>query len=99
MPIYSYRCSSCGAEYEVKQKFNDPPLTECKKCKGSLKRIISPVGVIFKGSGFHITDYKNKSLPSTSPAVDKTKAKESKGGKTEAAAKSKEDVTPVATKE
>jgi putative FmdB family regulatory protein len=82
MPIYAYRCSNCQAESEVKQGFNDPSLTECEHCKGKLIRIISPVGVIFKGSGFHITDYKNKSLPSTSPAAKSSGDKETPAEKT-----------------
>jgi putative FmdB family regulatory protein len=75
MPIYSYRCTSCAAESEAKQKFNDLPLTECNVCGGKLQRIITSVGVIFKGSGFYINDNKSKTLPSTSPAAGKEEAK------------------------
>ncbi|MFA5105119.1 MAG: FmdB family zinc ribbon protein [Candidatus Margulisiibacteriota bacterium] len=56
MPIYEYRCNDCKKVIEEHQGFNDKPLTKCKECGGALKRIFSPAGIIFKGSGFHITD-------------------------------------------
>ena len=56
MPIYPYRCTNCNAEVEVRQSFTDAPLTTCELCGGALRRVISPVGVIFKGSGFYSTD-------------------------------------------
>lgn len=59
MPIYGYRCSSCGHEIEVLQKMSDPPLKECPNCGGELKKKLYPAGVIFKGSGFYSTDYKS----------------------------------------
>ncbi len=98
MPIYNYRCTKCGAETEVKQKFNDPPLTQCPQCQGELKRIISAVGVIFKGSGFHITDYKNKSLPSTSPAAKSSGDQQAPADKAKAAADSSQTAKPAETK-
>ena len=67
MPIYGYRCSSCGHEFEVLQRMSDAPLTECPKCGGELKKKLYPAGVIFKGSGFYSTDYKSgKSSESSS---------------------------------
>jgi putative FmdB family regulatory protein len=59
MPIYVYRCAGCSAETEKRQGFSDAPLTTCETCGGSLRRVMTPVGVIFKGSGFYSTDYKN----------------------------------------
>jgi putative FmdB family regulatory protein len=61
MPIYVYRCAGCSAETEKRQAFSDAPLTTCETCGGSLRRVLTPVGVIFKGSGFYSTDYKNGS--------------------------------------
>lgn len=62
MPLYDYKCSACGAVHEHRQKISDEPLRECPDCGGEYKRIITSVGVIFKGSGFHINDYRdNKS--------------------------------------
>jgi len=60
MPIYEYKCENCNSIFEEFQNANDKPLTKCKKCGGKLKKIFSPAGIIFKGSGFHITDYVRK---------------------------------------
>ena len=59
MPTYDYICTNCSHEFEEFQKMSDPLLEECPKCKGSLQRKIgSGAGLLFKGSGFYITDYK-----------------------------------------
>jgi putative FmdB family regulatory protein len=59
MPIYGYRCSQCGHELEVFQSMSAEPLRVCPECSGSLRKLLYPVGVQFKGSGFYTTDYKN----------------------------------------
>jgi putative FmdB family regulatory protein len=59
MPIYGYRCSQCGHELEVLQSMSAEPLRICPECSGSLRKLLYPVGVQFKGSGFYSTDYKN----------------------------------------
>jgi putative FmdB family regulatory protein len=59
MPLYEYVCEKCGEVFEVLQKMDDPPLTEHKEC-GSLRKLLSPAAIHFKGSGFYETDYKNK---------------------------------------
>jgi putative FmdB family regulatory protein len=59
MPIYVYRCADCNAEIEKRQGFSDAPLTMCEDCGGRLRRVLQPAGVIFKGSGFYSTDYRN----------------------------------------
>ena len=62
MPVYTYRCSSCGTQFERHQFFHDEPLKICPKCKKkALKKVITPTKVIFKGSGFYITDHKSAS--------------------------------------
>ena len=58
MPIYGYRCSNCGHQFETMQKVADEPLKVCPKCQGQLTKQVYPTGVIFKGSGFYSTDYK-----------------------------------------
>ena len=68
MPIYGYRCRSCGNELEVLQKMSDPPLKTCPKCSGELTKILYPVGVIYKGSGYYSTDYKSGKASSSSAA-------------------------------
>ena len=61
MPIYGYRCSQCGHELEVFQSMSAEPLRVCPECGGALSKLLYPVGIQFKGSGFYSTDYKNGS--------------------------------------
>ena len=56
MPIYEYVCNACSYTFERIQSFNDDPVSRCPSCKGNVRRVISSVGVIFKGSGWYITD-------------------------------------------
>ncbi|MCX7966461.1 MAG: zinc ribbon domain-containing protein [Syntrophorhabdaceae bacterium] len=58
MPIYEYQCESCGKYFEIFQKITDPPLTECKFCKGKLNKLISNCAFHLKGTGWYVTDYK-----------------------------------------
>jgi putative FmdB family regulatory protein len=59
MPIYGYRCTECGHELEVLQSMSAEPLKVCSECGGALRKLLYPVGVQFKGSGFYTTDYRN----------------------------------------
>lgn len=59
MPIYGYECTQCGHQLEVLQSVSDDPLRSCPECMGPLRKLLYPVGVIFKGSGFYSTDYKS----------------------------------------
>jgi putative FmdB family regulatory protein len=62
MPIYTYQCESCGVRFERQQKFSDTPLTRCPECsKKALRKVYTPVGIVFKGSGFYATDHKSPS--------------------------------------
>lgn len=62
MPIYQYRCKACSREFEELQKFSEKPLVTCPSCKKKrLVRVIGGSGLVFKGSGFYLTDYKNTS--------------------------------------
>ena len=79
MPIYGYRCRSCGNELEVLQKMSDPPLKTCPKCSGELTKILYPVGVIYKGSGYYSTDYKSGKASSSSAAGNGAKSDSSDG--------------------
>ena len=61
MPIYEYRCESCGHELEALQKMSDPLLTDCPECKSaSLKKALTAAGFRLKGSGWYETDFKGK---------------------------------------
>ena len=57
MPIYEYECQKCKRVIEVRQSFSDDPLTRCEECSGDLHKLFSPPAIIFKGKGFHCTDY------------------------------------------
>lgn len=56
MPTYEYVCRSCGHQLEVVQKFSDAPLQTCKRCEGQLRKVYNAAGIIFKGSGYYVTD-------------------------------------------
>ena len=77
MPTYQYTCTDCGEPVEAVQKFTDAPLTECAACGGRLRKVFSPVGIVFKGSGFYRTDSRNGS---SSAAATKEAAKEKTSG-------------------
>jgi putative FmdB family regulatory protein len=80
MPTYGYRCSNCGHEFEIHQRMSDQPLTTCPNCQGKLAKILYPVGISFKGSGFYTTDYKDAGKSSTYASSDGgSKASESAG--------------------
>ena len=61
MPTYQYACTDCGDRTEVVQKFTDDPLSVCATCGGKLRKVFSPVGIVFKGSGFYRNDSRNSS--------------------------------------
>jgi putative FmdB family regulatory protein len=68
MPTYQYVCTECGGELEAVQKFTDDPLTVHDDCGGRLRKVFSPVGIVFKGSGFYRTDSRSGSSASSSAA-------------------------------
>lgn len=84
MPIYEYKCTECGHQFEVQQRFSDSPLEACPNCQGKLRKVFHPAGVIFKGSGFYTTDYKSsgkssdKSSGNGSSGETKTERSDSK---------------------
>jgi len=86
MPTYDYECTKCGYTFEVFQKVDDEPRKRCPKCRSKVRRLIGAgCGIIFKGSGFYATDYKNKK-----PSVDKKENKE-KGDKSKNSGVKKND--------
>jgi putative FmdB family regulatory protein len=89
MPIYGYRCEQCGHELEVLQSMKDEPLRVCPNCMGPLRKMIYPVGIVFKGSGYYTTDYKSAGSPSRHGDSDAAaSASGSSDGGSETAAKS-----------
>jgi putative FmdB family regulatory protein len=98
MPVYVYRCDTCGLTFERRQSMTEPTLVDCPECEGHVHRVIQPVGVMFKGSGFYVTD--NRSPSSTAlpgkkePEASKDKDSGSSGGASSSAA----SATPAAPK-
>jgi putative FmdB family regulatory protein len=74
MPIYSYKCEQCGTRFDRIQKFTDRPLTRCPECRGQVKRLIQPAGIVFKGSGWYITDSKKSSSATVTSNTDSKKS-------------------------
>lgn len=72
MPTYQYRCTACGEDLEIFQKFTDPSLTVCPSCDGELRKVFNAVGVVFKGSGFYATDSRKAATSSTPAAKSET---------------------------
>jgi len=70
MPTYEYECEKCGYHFEELQSFKEEPIRECPKCRGKVNRLLGHgAGLIFKGSGFYVTDYARKnSSPVDAPA-------------------------------
>ncbi len=86
MPIYEYRCTSCGHQQEFMQKLSDAPLTDCPKCqKPALSKMLTAAGFQLKGSGWYATDFKGKG---SAPAKAEAKADGKAESKAEAAAPS-----------
>ena len=81
MPIYEYECSDCQCHFERKQRFDEEPIAVCPNCEGKARRVIHSVPVIFKGSGFYVTDHRSSSTSSTNePSKKTTVGKGSKEG-------------------
>ena len=79
MPIYEYRCASCGHELEVLQKLSDAPLTQCPAChRAALQKKVSAAGFQLKGSGWYVTDFRNKDAKK--PAKDAAKPADKPNG-------------------
>jgi putative FmdB family regulatory protein len=111
MPTYEYACKSCGEHLEVVQSFRDEPLTECPVCGGELRKVFSPVGISFKGSGFYRNDSRSSAkaakgdghgksdATSTSSESGDSKSTDSKSGDSKSAPKqdtAKKDAKPEA---
>src|SRR6266852_4993805 len=111
MPTYEYECRECRGRVEAFQKMTDEPLTTCADCGGSLRRVMFPVGIVFKGTGFYVTDYKNKesgangksrdsSSSNTKPSTEKSSSEKSsteKSSTEKSSTESKSASTPAAT--
>jgi putative FmdB family regulatory protein len=103
VPTYSYRCTECDNAFDIQQAFTDDTLTECPVCGGKLRKVFSPVGVTFNGSGFYRTDSRAKSSDSTpGSSSSSSSSSKSEGGSSSGSGASKSDSsgsksTPAAT--
>ncbi|MCS6305006.1 MAG: hypothetical protein H8K07_15295 [Nitrospira sp.] len=105
MPIYEYQCDSCSYRFEVKQSIKDDPLSTCERCGKAVRRLISSPGIMFKGSGWYVTDYSDKLKPPSSAGGEaggtstgeKGEKKESAAPATTSAASPAPTSTPAAT--
>lgn len=96
MPVYEYQCQSCQHRFETKQRITDPPLTACERCGQAVTKLISPPAIMFKGSGWYVTDYSDKLKSTEKPdgqADEGAKAKDGGGD----AAKPATPATPATT--
>ena len=88
MPTYVYRCDSCNNQFELFQRMSDDPLDTCPSCEGAVRRVIHPVGVVFKGSGWYINDSRSKSSTDTSASSSDTSSDTTKASKDDKTTKS-----------
>src|SRR3954452_11621449 len=91
MPTYEYRCKSCGEHLEVVQSFKDDPLTVCPKCDGELRKVFSPIGISFKGSGFYKTDSRPSEKKSESASASSSSSSSSSESKSDSKSSSSSD--------
>ena len=75
MPIYEYECGNCCYRFEMRQEFDDNPEAICPQCHSRARRVFHPTAIIFKGSGFYITDSRKSKEPAKEPAAEADKKK------------------------
>ncbi len=96
MPIYEYRCQSCGHQQEFLRKVNDAPLTTCPQCaKPSFSKLLSAAGFHLKGSGWYATDFKGSGSKPAAKSGEESKPSAKSGEESKPAAKSGEDSKPA----
>lgn len=95
MPTYVYACDTCGAQFEQFQRFSDEPLTTCPRCQAAVRRVFQPVGIMFKGNGWYVTDSR-KTSSATTPAATNGESKTTTDSETSSKPDSTPDSTPAA---
>jgi putative FmdB family regulatory protein len=83
MPLYEYECEDCGVRFERRQPITADSLKTCPECGGEVHRLIHPVGIIFKGKGFYVTDNRSKAKSSTAVSKTRDEVKSETSGKSE----------------
>ncbi|MDW8207271.1 MAG: FmdB family zinc ribbon protein [Chloroherpetonaceae bacterium] len=94
MPTYGYQCTRCDHQFDVFQRMSDAPITRCPECDGQVKRLLYPVGIVFKGSGWYITDSRNSAQNGKSTGAGTDGSANGASGDTPA---SKEDTAAATT--
>ena len=84
MPLYEYRCLTCGHVFDVIQKFTDPPVSSCPECGKAVEKCVSSPAIQFKGSGFYITDYSKKGKQTDTGRKPKTESPKADAPKADA---------------
>ena len=99
MPTYEYLCRVCSHRFETWQKMTDDPLTTCPECGGTIRRVLFPAGIVFKGSGFYKTDHNGSgaAVSENGNANKSEKAESGKEGETKTASESKSNESSTAT--
>lgn len=90
MPTYAYRCRDCGHQFDIFQKFSDDALTTCPVCAGTIRRVIQPTGVVFKGTGFYINDSKTSGKAAPAKASAEGESGDAASGKVKDGAEKKD---------
>lgn len=83
MPVYEYQCQACGHQFERKQSFSDEPIKVCPECGGATRKLLSRPGIVFKGSGWYITDSRPSS-PSESSSGSSSSSSSASSSETKA---------------
>jgi putative FmdB family regulatory protein len=97
VPIYEYLCQTCSYRFEVKQSIKDDPITSCTRCGREVSKLISSPAIMFKGSGWYVTDYSDKLKPAAgSEGAEKPAEKATDGKPTQPATASTETSTSTA---
>lgn len=97
MPTYEYACDTCGNRFDVRQRFSDDPITVCPQCTGSVRRVLHASGVIFKGSGWYLTDSRATNTASTPTESSTTSSAKTESTNTSASTSATTSDTPTAT--
>jgi putative FmdB family regulatory protein len=95
MPLYEYRCRSCGKTFEKMQKFSDAPLKIHEDCGGALEKLISASAIKFKGTGWYVTDYAHGKSSSGAPNGKPAKSEDKSESKSESKTEVKVEKTPA----
>ncbi len=97
MPLYEYRCKNCDHQFEIQQAFSDDALTTCPECEGALKKVFSPVGISFKGSGFYKNDSRGSSSSTTPASTSSSEGSSSTSSDSSSSSSSKETASSSST--